>query len=78
MLWSKNRGRNYTLVKSLGKYGGVKTIDLHYNWASCWKNMGVDPRRGILIKKGQNVTFVKLGSRNTTYFKFRVKMQNSY
>ena len=82
MLWSKNRGRNYTLVKSLGKYGGgVKTIDLHHNWASCWKNMGVDPihpRRGILIKKGQNVTFVKLGSRNTTYFKFRVKMQNSY
>ena len=66
----------YTLVKSLGKWG-VKTI----HWASCWKNMGVDPihpRRGTLIKRGQNVTFVKLGSRNTTYFKFQVKMQNSY
>ena len=43
--------------------------------------MGVDPihpRRGTLIKRGQNVTFVRLGSRNTTYFKFQVKMQNSY
>ena len=32
----------------------------------------------ILIKRGQNVTFVKLGSPTTTYFKFQVKMQNSY
>ena len=35
MLWSKNSGRNYTLVKSLGKWG-VKTI----HWASCWKKYG--------------------------------------
>ena len=30
MLWSKNRGLNYTLVKSLGKWG-VKTTHLYHH-----------------------------------------------
>ena len=71
MLWSKNRGRNYTLFKSLGKWG-VKAK----HWTSCWKNMGVDPihpRRGILIKRERNATFIKLEGRNTTYFKLLEK-----
>ena len=69
----EKQGSKLYIGQIAGKMGGQ-----NYTLDNCRKNMGVDPilpRRGILIK---NAIFVKLGGQNTTYFKFQVKMRNSY